>query len=76
MTDLTTLSIAGLASLVRQDWKKVNYAAEPYRASVAETSRSYLDADLARKFLTEKQLAKITKVCGTVTVRVTARKAA
>ena len=47
-----------------------------YRASVAETSRSYLDADLARKFLTEKQLAKITKVCGTVTVRVTARKAA
>ena len=68
MTDLTTLSIAGLASLVRQDWKKVNYAAEP--------SRSYLDADLARKFLTEKQLAKITKVCGTVTVRVTARKAA
>lgn len=47
-----------------------------YRASVAETSRSYLDADLARKYLTEKQLAKITKVCGTVTVRVTARKAA
>lgn len=47
-----------------------------YRASVTETSRSFIDADLARKFLTEKQLAKITKICGTVTVRVTARKAA
>lgn len=42
----------------------------------AETSRSFIDADLARKFLTEKQLAKITKTCGTVSVRVTARKAA
>lgn len=34
MTDLTTLSIAGLASLVRQDWKEVNYAAEPYLSAM------------------------------------------
>ena len=53
-----------------------DYDGALYRARVAEISRSFIDADLARKYLTDKQLAKITKTCGTVTVRVTARKAA
>ena len=47
-----------------------------FRATVSETSRTFIDADLARKVLTEKQLAKITKTCSTFTVRVTARKTA
>lgn len=49
------------------------YDGHLFRATVAEVSRSFIDADLARKHLTEKQLAKITKTCGTVAVRVTAR---
>jgi hypothetical protein len=52
------------------------YDGSLFRASVSHTSRTLIDADLARKYLTEKQLDKITKVCGTVTVRVSARKAA
>lgn len=47
-----------------------------FRATVSETSRSFIDADLARKFLTEKVLAKITKTSSTYTVRVVSRKAA
>lgn len=34
MTDLKTLSIAGLASLIRKDWKNVNYAAAPYLSAM------------------------------------------
>lgn len=45
-----------------------------FRATVAEVSRTFLDADLARLHLTAKQLAKITKTCSTYAVRVTARK--
>jgi len=45
-----------------------------FRASVALSSRNFIDADLARKYLTEKQLAKITKTNSTYAVRVTARK--
>ena len=50
------------------------YEGQVFRATVTETTRNFIDADLARKCLTEKQLAKITKTCGTVVVRVTARK--
>jgi len=28
--NLTTMTISGIARLVRRDWAKVNYAAEPY----------------------------------------------
>lgn len=52
------------------------YEGALFRATVAEVKRSFIDADLARKYLDEKTLAKITKTCGTVAVRVTARKAA
>jgi hypothetical protein len=46
-----------------------------FRATIAEVTRSFIDADLAREHLTAKQLAKITKTCSTYAVRVTARKA-
>ena len=52
------------------------YDGQLFRASVGHTSRTFIDADLARKYLTEKQLAKVTKTCSTIAVRVTARKAA
>lgn len=45
-----------------------------FRATVSKVSRDTINADLARKYLTEKQLAKITKTNSTYAVRVTARK--
>ena len=51
-----------------------SYEGQLFRATVSKTGRTFIDADLARKFLTEKQLAKITKTCSTYTVRVSARK--
>lgn len=50
------------------------YDGKLFRATVSEVSRQFIDADLARKVLTEKQLAKITKTSSTFTVRVSARK--
>lgn len=50
------------------------YDGRLFHVVVSEVSRTYIDADLARKFLTVKQLEKITKTSSTFTVRVSARK--
>ena len=46
-----------------------------FSATTSVFFRTFIDADLARQHLTEKQLAKITKTCSSFAVRVTARKA-
>ena len=45
--NLENKSIAYIASLIRQDWRKVNYAAKPYLDAMAslETSRSSFGHD-------------------------------
>lgn len=74
IADLTKKAEALKAELIASGVGE--YDGALFRATVAEVKRSFIDADLARKHLTGKQLAKITKTCGTVAVRVTARKAA
>lgn len=34
-TQLPTLTVGGIASVVRRDWKKVNYGAVPYLSAMA-----------------------------------------
>lgn len=74
IADLTKQADTLKASLIARGVG--GYDGALFRATVAEVSRDFIDADLARKVLDKKTLAKITKTCSTYAVRVTARKAA
>lgn len=74
IADLTKKAEALKTSIIAEGVGE--YDGALFRATVSEVKRSFIDADLARKYLDEKTLAKITKTCGTIAVRVTARKAA
>ena len=52
--DYKNLSISQLARLIRKDWKKVNYAAEPYLSAMAdlETINDYYGADDGKEIVT------------------------